>query len=105
MDKSQYTSENDESGVKNDSIWTKTPLRDFCFKCIMNKHNLCHNPKCACLCHQRMRIRKTETITVMMYNDLVKKLRIMQAKMIQKENKSICFSHVVNLVLDDVLKK
>ena len=47
-------------------------------------------------------VRRT---TVMIDDDLVKKLRIMQAKMIQNENKSVSFSHVVNLVLRNVLKK
>ena len=54
MFKSHYTSEKiDESGLKNDLIWTQTPLRDFGFKCIMTEHNLCSDPKCACLCHQK----------------------------------------------------
>ena len=43
----------DESGIQNDSVWTQIPLHDFSSKCIMNEHNLCHDPKCACLCHQK----------------------------------------------------
>ena len=39
--------------VENNSVWTQIPLRDFSSKCIMNEHNLCHDPKCACLCHQK----------------------------------------------------
>lgn len=31
--------------------WIKTPLSKFGFKCIMNKHDLCENPSCECLCH------------------------------------------------------
>jgi hypothetical protein len=42
-----------EPYVENDSIWTHTPLRDFGSKCILNKHNLCRDQKCACLCHQK----------------------------------------------------
>jgi hypothetical protein len=41
----------DKSTVKNGSIWMKVPIHDFGSKCIMNEHNLCHTPKCACLCH------------------------------------------------------
>ena len=41
----------DESDVKNDSIWMQTPLSDFDAKCIMNEHNVCHDLKCKCLCH------------------------------------------------------
>ena len=43
----------DESGMENDSIWTHTPLQDFGFKCIMNEHNLYHDPKYSCFCHQK----------------------------------------------------
>lgn len=35
-----------------DSIWAQIPLHDFGYKCIMNKHNLCGDSKCVCLCHQ-----------------------------------------------------
>ena len=41
----------DESDVETNSIWTQTPLRDFSSKCIMNKHDLCTDGKCQCLCH------------------------------------------------------
>ena len=40
-----------ETREENNSIWTQTPVRDFSSKCIMNKHQLCQVPKCACLCH------------------------------------------------------
>jgi hypothetical protein len=41
----------DEPDVENYSIWTHTPLRDFGSKCIMNKHSVCCDSKCKCLCH------------------------------------------------------
>lgn len=31
--------------------WTETLLSDFGFKCLMNKHDLCDDDKCRCLCH------------------------------------------------------
>lgn len=31
--------------------WVKTPLSAFGFKCIMNKHELCTDVKCQCVCH------------------------------------------------------
>jgi len=34
------------------SFWTETPLSKFGFKCMMNKHQLCIDPTCQCLCHQ-----------------------------------------------------
>jgi len=43
----------DETVVENDSIWKQTPLRGFSSKCIMNKHDLCADGKCQCLCHQK----------------------------------------------------
>jgi hypothetical protein len=43
--------------------------------------------------------------TIIIDDDLDKKIRLMQAKMIQKENKSVSYSHVVNLLLQDTLKK
>jgi len=41
----------------------------------------------------------------MIDDDLDKKIRLMQAKMIQKENKSVSYSRVLNLVLQNSLKK
>ena len=41
----------------------------------------------------------------MLDDDLVTKIRQKQAKMIQKENKSVSFSKVINMTLEDVLKK
>ena len=38
-------------------------------------------------------------ITIMLDDDLVKKLRVIQAKMIQKNKKNISFSRVLNLCL------
>ena len=47
----------------------------------------------------------TRRVTIMIDDDLDKKIRSIQAKMIQKENKAISFSHALNLVLQDGLKK
>ncbi len=33
------------------NFWTETPLGEFGFKCIANKHELCNDLKCKCLCH------------------------------------------------------
>jgi len=33
------------------SLWTNTQLSEFGFKCIANKHELCIDSKCKCLCH------------------------------------------------------
>ena len=41
----------------------------------------------------------------MIDDDLDKKLRQIQAKMIQKENKSISYSHVINTMLKNQSKK
>ena len=60
---------------------------------------------CMSLSPKKEKLGMVRRTTVMIDDDLVKKLRIMQAKMIQNENKSVSFSHVVNLVLRDVLKK
>ena len=44
-------------------------------------------------------------VTVMIDSELDKKLRTMQAKMIQKENRAISYSHVINLLLQETMKK
>ena len=44
-------------------------------------------------------------ITILIDDNLDKELRMIQAKMIQKENKSISYSHVVNLSLKKGLRK
>jgi hypothetical protein len=41
----------------------------------------------------------------MVHDDLDKKIRLIQAKLIQKENKSISYSYVLNFVLQGKLKK
>lgn len=45
----------DEKEIKKQdsqhSIWTETPLSKFGNKCVMNKHKLCIDSKCECLCH------------------------------------------------------
>jgi len=35
------------------NLWTETPLKDFGFKCIASKHDLCSDEKCVCLCHKK----------------------------------------------------
>ena len=35
----------------SNSFWTETLLSNFGFKCLMNKHNICTEDKCQCLCH------------------------------------------------------
>ncbi len=42
-------------------------------------------------------------VTIMIDDDLDKELRILQAKMIRKENKSVSYSKVVNITLRKVL--
>ncbi|WP_420545085.1 hypothetical protein [Nitrosopumilus sp.] len=44
-------------------------------------------------------------VTIMIDDDLDKKLRQIQARMIQKENKSISYSHVINTMLKNQNKK
>ena len=44
-------------------------------------------------------------ITIMLDDDLVTKIRQKQAKMIQKENKSVSFSKIINMTLEESLKK
>ncbi|MDH3766502.1 MAG: hypothetical protein OER82_11945 [Nitrosopumilus sp.] len=46
----------------------------------------------------------TRRATIMIDDDLDRKIRLLQAKMIQKENKSISYSFVVNLLLKNSLK-
>jgi hypothetical protein len=46
----------------------------------------------------------SKRVTIMIDNDLNKKIRLLQAKMIQKENKSISYSFVVNSLLKKSLK-
>jgi len=43
-------------------------------------------------------------ITVMLEDEVVKKLRIKQSKLIQESNKAISFSHVINEALKANLK-
>ena len=44
-------------------------------------------------------------VTIMIKDDLNKKIRLTQAKMILKENKSISYSYVVNSLLKKSLKQ
>ncbi len=43
-------------------------------------------------------------VTIVIDDDLNKKIRQIQAKLIQKENKSISFSRVINSMLKDSIK-
>ena len=53
LTKHDYIEKIDEyDAVKNNSVWTQTPFRDFGFKCIMNKHEFCTDLKCVFFCHQ-----------------------------------------------------
>ena len=44
-------------------------------------------------------------VTFIIEDDLDKKIRTAQAKMIQKENKSVSYSEVIGMFLNSVLKK
>ena len=44
-------------------------------------------------------------ITVMLEDEIVKKLRAKQSKMIQESNSSVSFSHIINETLRSNLKK
>ncbi len=44
-------------------------------------------------------------ISIMLDENLEKKLRVLQAKLILKNKKSVSFSRVINEVLNDSLKK
>ena len=46
----------------------------------------------------------SKRITIMLDDELNKKIRLLQAKMIKKENKSISYSYVVNLLLKNLIK-
>jgi hypothetical protein len=43
-------------------------------------------------------------ITVMLEDDVVKKLRVKQSKMIQESNSAVSFSHIINETLKSSLK-
>ncbi len=40
------------SQQENTTGWIETPLSEFGHKCIMNKHDICTDLSCGCLCHQ-----------------------------------------------------
>ena len=44
-------------------------------------------------------------ITIMLDDDINRKIRLMQLKIIKKENKSISFSSVINLLLEENISK
>lgn len=44
-------------------------------------------------------------VTIMLDDDLIKKLRVIQVKKILKENRSISFSKIINKVLAKQLRK
>ena len=43
--------------------------------------------------------------TIMLDNDLVKKIRLIQSKELRELNKSVSFSQVINRILENGLKK
>jgi hypothetical protein len=43
--------------------------------------------------------------TIMLNGNLERKIRAIQAKMLKEKNQSISFSYVINLVLEEGLKK
>jgi hypothetical protein len=47
----------------------------------------------------------SKRVTIMLDGDLDKKMRLMQAKMIQTTTSSVSFSNVLNQVLRESLKK
>jgi hypothetical protein len=47
----------------------------------------------------------SKRVTIMLDEDLDKKMRLIQAKMIQTTTSSVSFSNVLNTVLRDSLKK
>jgi hypothetical protein len=44
-------------------------------------------------------------ITIMLDDDIDRKIRLMQSKIIKKENKSISFSSVINFLLEENISK
>ncbi len=78
--------------------WIETPLSKFGFKCVMNEHDFCADLLCECLCHVPKRI------TVVLDDEVVKKLRNIQSKKISKSKKSVSFSSVINEELRKSLK-
>jgi hypothetical protein len=47
----------------------------------------------------------SKRVTIMLDTDLDKKMRLLQARMIQSTSSSVSFSNVLNQVLRDSLKK
>ena len=47
----------------------------------------------------------TKRITIMLDDDIDRKIRLMQSKIIKKENKSISFSSMINLLLEENISK
>ena len=47
----------------------------------------------------------SKRVTIMLDNDLDKKMRMLQAKMIQSTTSSVSFSNVLNQILRESLKK
>jgi len=46
-----------ENDMKN-NFWIETPLHEFGSKCVMDKHELCMDSRCKCLCHNRQLVKK-----------------------------------------------
>jgi hypothetical protein len=45
----------------------------------------------------------SKRVTVMIHDDVVKKVRIIQAKKIQKENRSVSVSEIINELLKEAI--
>lgn len=67
--------------------------------------NLWFNVMCLYLQYSRLYVNMLRRITIMLDDDLQKKLREKQAKLIKKGNKSVSFSQVVNQTLSEAVKK
>ncbi len=46
-----------------------------------------------------------QRITIMLEDNFQKKIRMLQAKKIKESNKSVSFSQVLNMILEEGLKK
>ena len=47
-----FSKKNMSEVEKYATSWIETPLSKFGFKCVMNKHDICVDSSCECLCHQ-----------------------------------------------------
>jgi len=56
------------------------------------------------LIYEKWKIKMVRRVTIMLEDDLVKKLRIKQSKMLQETNDTVSFSRVINDTLRSCLK-